>query len=49
MGELGRERVSRLFDVRQKVSEIEKIYELINENKKNGYDQGKSGFSGLRN
>ncbi|GEM_PF-1049778 len=49
MGELGRERVSRLFDVRQKVSEIEKIYELINENKKNGCNRSKSGFSGLRN
>lgn len=31
MGELGRERVIKLFDVRQKVSEIQKIYiELIN-------------------
>jgi glycosyltransferase involved in cell wall biosynthesis len=46
MGKLGRERVSKLFDVRQKVSEIEKIYELINENKKSDYNRSKPGFSG---
>jgi len=47
MGELCRERATMLFDVRHKVYEIEKIYiELINENKKKGYNRSKPGFSG---